>query len=77
MHVILHTDGVKLTKLLKHVAEIGIKNAQVHEEGMYLHLLFFWSKFLVRDERFVVYGVYGFSSIISAFLGSTLQHVST
>ena len=34
-------------------------------------------KFLVRDERFVVYGVYGFSSIISAFLGSTLQHVST
>ena len=77
MHVILHTDGVKLTKLLKHVAEIGIKNAQVHEEGMYLHLLYFWSKFLVRhvDLRFMMY--MGFSCIISAFLGSTLQHVST
>ena len=57
--------------------EIGIKNAEVHQEGMYLHLLFFWSKFLVRhvDLRFMMY--MGFSSIISAFLGSTLQHVST
>ena len=27
---------------------------------MYLHLLFLWSKFLVRDEGFVVYDVYGF-----------------
>ena len=60
MQVMLHTDGVKLTKLLKHVAEIGRKNAEVHEEGMYLHLLFLWSKFLVRDEGFVIYDVYGF-----------------